>query len=155
MKRILLVLVLDNFDMRGCVIKVDNKINEKISCLVELMCKLILNIPALEGRARLIAPRLFHLLLITIWQSSQTVMLQLSMLSCLRSYIKMLDRHILRTQYRWIGNLPKYNFLVVPIEHVFKHISVINVSSLTHNFNLRNKQTIQCGTLREILRATL
>lgn len=57
MKRILLVLVLDKFDMRGCVIKVDNKINEKIICLVELMCKLILNIPALEGRARLIAPR--------------------------------------------------------------------------------------------------
>jgi len=71
MKRILLVLVLDKFDMRGCVIKVGNKINEKISCLVELMCKITMNVPALEGRARLISPREFQLLVIMNWQSSQ------------------------------------------------------------------------------------
>jgi len=98
MKRILLDQVLDDFEMRGCVIKVGNKINETISCSVELMFKLIINLPALQGRVRLIAPRDFQLLLILNWQSSQTIMLQLCTLSCLRSYMKIFDRHILTTQ---------------------------------------------------------
>jgi hypothetical protein len=44
-------------DMKGCVIKVDNKVNETINCVDGLMFKLTLNLPALEDRARLIAPR--------------------------------------------------------------------------------------------------
>lgn len=35
MKKILLLL--DDFDMKGCAIKVDNKINDKMNCLGELM----------------------------------------------------------------------------------------------------------------------
>lgn len=50
--------------MRVCVIKVDNKIKKTIRCLAELMCKLTINVPALEGRARIIAPRDFQLLVI-------------------------------------------------------------------------------------------
>ena len=65
--------------------KVGNKINEKISCLGEMMSKLTINLPALEGGTRLIAPREIQLLVILNWQNSQTIMLQLCTLSCLRS----------------------------------------------------------------------
>ena len=65
--------------------KVGNKINEKISCLGEMMSKLTINLPPLEGGTRLIAPREIQLLVILNWQNSQTIMLQLCTLSCLRS----------------------------------------------------------------------
>jgi len=67
--QILLVLVFDDFDMEGCVIKVNNKINETISCLGELIYKFTIDLPALKDRARLIAPREFQLLVILNWQS--------------------------------------------------------------------------------------
>jgi hypothetical protein len=95
---ILPVLVRDYFDVKGCVIKADNKENETISCLGELMCKLTTNVAGLKGRARVIAPREFQLLVILNWQSSQTIMLHLCTLSSLRSYIMMVDLYILSTQ---------------------------------------------------------
>ena len=97
-KRILVVLVFDDFDVKGCVIKVDKKVNETSSYLGELMCKFTINLSALEGRARLIAPRGFQLLLSLNWQRSQTIMLELCILWCLRSYMMMLEIHILTTQ---------------------------------------------------------
>jgi hypothetical protein len=65
--KILPVLALDDFDMKECVIKVDNKINETISCLGQLIYKLTIHLPALKGRTRLIAPRKFQLLVILNW----------------------------------------------------------------------------------------
>ena len=35
----LFILVFDDFDMKECLTKVDNKINEAVSCLGELICK--------------------------------------------------------------------------------------------------------------------